>query len=137
MVYKATMVPGPNNDTCELFINPTIGDAEPTPDAISTSLAGGGNDASPAGGWGDFRLRIANNTGQYDFDELRVGSTWESVTPLPGPPTAPVDLDLATDDDTGLVDSDNITALTTGLTISGVAELGISVRRASAGSTRR
>lgn len=43
------------------------------------------------------------------------------------PPAAPVGLDLAVDDDTGALTSDNLTSKTSGLTISGTAEAGSKV----------
>ncbi len=80
VVAKTTLVPGVDNDTFDLWIDPDPGRPEPAPSASTSSLAGAGNDINPGSGILGFSLRVSNSTGQFEFDELRLGTTWESVT---------------------------------------------------------
>lgn len=82
VVMKVAMVPGPNNDTVQLWVNPPVGAPEPTADA--TALAETGNDINPATGIIGFSFRLAqSNVGTKEVDLLRVGTTWEDVTGHP------------------------------------------------------
>jgi len=78
LVGKTTMVPGADNDTFSMWINPAVGVAEPAPTLLSTET---GNDIDPIFGIQGFAFRISSSTGDYELDELRIGATWESVTP--------------------------------------------------------
>lgn len=77
LVIKATMLAGA--DRFDLFVDPIPGAAEPTPSAtIGTEY---GIDLGSA-----IYLAI-NNAGNWTTDEIRVGSTFASVTPAPLPAT--------------------------------------------------
>ncbi|MCD8481976.1 MAG: PEP-CTERM sorting domain-containing protein [Verrucomicrobia bacterium] len=71
------------NFTSELWLNPdssTFGSAVPT----STLSATGGTDLATIS---QFLIRGANGSPAMTMDELRIGSTWASVTPIPEPST--------------------------------------------------
>ena len=77
IVTAYDMVTGAANDVARIWLNPTsLGGAEPA--AAATSVPG--TDLSSAA---RFLLRQANAAGTpfIEFDELRVGTTWASVTP--------------------------------------------------------
>ena len=79
IVSKFTMVPGADNDTHTMWINPTFGGPEPAPSAVS--LPDPGNDITATEGIFGIRHRIRGTTNiQGEMDELRMGTTWESVT---------------------------------------------------------
>ncbi len=85
VVTKTTIVPGDTgNDTFEIWINPTPGSAETT--ATVTSLPEiPTNNIDPVTGFQGFRFRTREGlTGVFEFDELRIGTTWEDVTALLG-----------------------------------------------------
>jgi hypothetical protein len=67
-----------------LYINPTPGGSEPTPDV---ALAAGGNEAPNLDLIG-FKAQSASTAGVWLFDTLRVGDTWADVTPLAVPEPA-------------------------------------------------
>src|SRR4029450_8736330 len=70
---------GASNDVAKVWINPVIGGAEPTQDAISTNI--GVTDATSIQRF-FIRQDAANATaGSLAVAELRVGTTWASVTP--------------------------------------------------------
>lgn len=79
-----------NGDSASLFLNPTPGNPEP---AASLTVTAGANLTlgTPAGIKSFF---VRNNSVEPDallIDELRIGDTWESVTPVATPePTAAV-----------------------------------------------
>ncbi|HAB18071.1 MAG TPA: hypothetical protein DCE44_16680, partial [Verrucomicrobiales bacterium] len=59
------------NDRVSLFVNPVAGHPEPpTPEAVRTDRD-----------LGKFQDLALNSTGAWSVDELRIGTTWESVTP--------------------------------------------------------
>ena len=68
------MVPGSDNDTVELWVNPEVGQPEPPADAISS--VDPGNDVDPGAGIRGFRTR---DRGVQEVDELRIGTTWDDV----------------------------------------------------------
>lgn len=69
LVLKIEFLPG--NDRISLFLNPTPGQPEPaTPLAVRTDRD-----------LGDILNIGFTSTGQWEADELRVGTTWESATP--------------------------------------------------------
>jgi hypothetical protein len=83
VVAKSTMVAGADNDKLDLWIDPALGGAEPAP-TVSSVVPDTGNDADPAYGFQGIALRVSNTTGDFQLDELRVGTTWEAVTPSVG-----------------------------------------------------
>ena len=69
--------PGAGDDVARIWLNtPAIGGAEPAADATSVA----GTDLASAGRV-FLRQDNATNTPFIEFDELRVGTTWASVTP--------------------------------------------------------
>ena len=85
IVGKLTVNPGGfNNDTFDLWINPDPTATEPDPSLKSTGMPG--EDINPAGGVFAFEYRLRplttnnNHTGQFQYDELRIGTTWSAVT---------------------------------------------------------
>jgi len=90
IVASYNLVSGPiNNDTASLWINPTIQSTAPSP-LLTTPVSGINDDViefgtvalRPQGGAGSTQI-----PGSLIFDEVRVGNTWESVTPIPEPST--------------------------------------------------
>ncbi len=82
VVMKVTMVPGSNNDTVQLWVNPPVGAPEPAADA--TAIAETGNDINPATGIIGFSFRVGqSNSGEKEVDLMRLGTTWEDVTSHP------------------------------------------------------
>ena len=82
LVGSYEFVSGTANDISSLWINPassTFGDATaPTP----TLTALGGTDMTS---FTQFLLRGASGSPSGEMDELRVGTTWAAVTPVPEP----------------------------------------------------
>ncbi len=77
VVAAYTFVAGTSNDMAQMWINPTPGDPEPAPTLVSNpGLADGITSVVT------FNLRNVNTvgTGTIYFDELRIGTTWASVT---------------------------------------------------------
>ncbi len=75
VVIKLTMVPGPDNDTMELWVNPTVGTPEPPAD-VGPLGGQAGNDVNPERGIQGFRFR---SSGAKEVDEIRFGTTWDDV----------------------------------------------------------
>lgn len=62
----------PGNDTLSLYLNPSPGQPEPaTPNVLKTDLDVGAVDSL-----------TVNNYGGFTVDEIRIGSSFDSVTPL-------------------------------------------------------
>jgi len=76
VVYKLTMVPGADNDTMELWVNPPVGQSEPPADVGPFGGVSPGNDVNPETGIQGFRFR---STGAKEVDEIRFGTTWDDV----------------------------------------------------------
>ena len=75
VVAKYVFNAGTGDDTVSLFINPVPGATEPvTPDAAQT----GGTDAANVQ---NVYLKSSSGYGVWNFDTLRVGTTWADVTP--------------------------------------------------------
>ena len=86
VVVKYTVVAGATNDVADLFIQPVLGQAEPTPDVTKTSTAG---DLTTIG---TIALRQGGATlaPTVRVDYIRVGTTWSDVTSgTAGPNQAP------------------------------------------------
>jgi len=66
-----------------LYVDPATGGAEPTPDV---SIAAGGTEAAHLQIVG-FKAQSASTAGNWIFDTLRVGTSWEDVT-VPEPSSA-------------------------------------------------
>ena len=64
------------NDIATIWVNPTLGATEPTGGTSNNS----GN-AAAATTFASIALRNAGSTPNADIDEIRVGTTWASVTP--------------------------------------------------------
>ena len=91
IVISYSIVTGTGNDFSKMWVNTTqLGGTEPT----STLTSNGGTDISAAG-LGRFLLRQAAvaTTPFVQLDELRVGTTWASVTPCASPTVYYPDLD--------------------------------------------
>jgi len=77
VVISYEFVAGPSNDVVKLWINPSLGTTEP---GVTLSSANTGTDLASVN-----RILIrqgsATDTPFVEMDELRVGTTWESVTP--------------------------------------------------------
>jgi hypothetical protein len=70
LVLRADFLPG--NDRFSLFVDPTPGAPEPaTPNAIKTDLD-----------VGSAKFIFLNNAGSWTTDEIRIGPTFASVTPV-------------------------------------------------------
>jgi hypothetical protein len=83
-VVEYTFVPGSANDTVSLFVNPTPGGTQPTPDV---TLSAAGTDAASLQEIG-FKANSGTSAGTWLFDTLRVGDTWADVTPEVPEPSA-------------------------------------------------
>jgi hypothetical protein len=91
VVGRYTFNPGTADDTCDLWLNPdasTFGANEPPP-AIVANVGAGGTDLVQID---RFFLRAGGTTTspiKQTADELRIGTSWASVTPKPSvtPPT--------------------------------------------------
>ena len=77
VVGKLTMVPGITNDTFEAWIDPDPTAVEPA--AHYTATGDPGEDIDPSEGFVGFSFRLRDNSGDFEYDELRIGTTWESV----------------------------------------------------------
>ena len=76
---------GVGDDVMNIWLNPTnasLGGGS-APSATFSSTAG--TDTTTQ--WNQFRLSPPNQIGASFFDEVRVGTTWASVTPVPEPST--------------------------------------------------
>jgi hypothetical protein len=80
VVIKYTFVAGSSNDVASLFVNPTLGAAEPSP-----IVTGGDNlTVGDGGNIGGVCIRQGTtaNMPAGRIDGIRVGTTWADVTPL-------------------------------------------------------
>jgi len=78
VVVKYAFGAGAGDDVVSLYLSPTPGGAEP---ASADATLSGGTDA------GDLQyiyLKSSSGYGTWNFDTLRVGPTWASVTPAEG-----------------------------------------------------
>lgn len=88
VVGSYEFVTGSNNDIARMWINPGVGTfgagSAPTETLIS---APGGTVADAFASLISFNLRNVNTVGTpgVQFDELRVGTSWADVTPVPEP----------------------------------------------------
>lgn len=80
VVIKYSFVAGANNDTVALFVNPTLGGAEPSP-TVTTSNA---TDADAANVDGvAIRQGTAANAASVTVDAIRVSTSWiDATTPV-------------------------------------------------------
>jgi hypothetical protein len=78
VVISYQMVSGTLNDVVKLWINPALGGAEPTATLSATNGL-----ASDLANVNRFLVRqgSATDTPNIEFDELRIGTSWASVTP--------------------------------------------------------
>jgi hypothetical protein len=87
LVCRLTINPGAANDTCDLWVNPSpfaFQASEANLPAANVANAGGG---SPDVGNVDFFwIKSTQAPASRRFTDLRIGTTWASVTP-PAPPT--------------------------------------------------
>jgi hypothetical protein len=84
VVVKYQFVDGVNNDIASIYVNPTpLGD-EPLWSNMSTNT---GTDATSGLNMVGFKAQTAVSQGDYIIDNLRVGTTWADVTPVPEPST--------------------------------------------------
>ena len=79
VVVKYAFGAGAGDDTVSLFLNPTPGAGEPTPDASQT----GGTDAASLQ---NIYLKSSGSYGSWNFDTLRVGTAWSDIAPGNGSP---------------------------------------------------
>lgn len=75
--------PGATSDTTTLWINPVVGEEEP----IVSSLSFTAGKASGVARWYSYIGGTSTTYTSFAFDEFRVGTTWEDVTPIPEPAT--------------------------------------------------
>jgi hypothetical protein len=78
VVVSYQIISGTGNDVVKLWINPTPGGAEPTPTLSATNTSG--TDLANLNRI-FIRQDAATTTPFIDMDELRIGTTWASVTP--------------------------------------------------------
>jgi len=78
VVVSYDFVPGISNDVSRLWINPTLGETSPGTPSLTTVASG--TDLNAAGRV-NLRQGSASTSMSVEVDELRVGTTWESVTP--------------------------------------------------------
>jgi hypothetical protein len=85
LVASTEQVPGPQNDISRLWINPDpsfYGEPVPPPATLTDNTTGVGTDI------GAFSIILRQSPAPFlTLDELRVGTTWGDVTPLPEPGT--------------------------------------------------
>ncbi|NLF73838.1 MAG: hypothetical protein GX575_32920, partial [Candidatus Anammoximicrobium sp.] len=106
--------------TVDVGYVPSMGTSFTIIDVVDSSSAVAGAFA----GLGDGRLFLAGTTlFRIDYN----GGTGNDVTLTVAPLDPPTALDLAAEDDTGSDGADNVTKNTTDLTISGLAEIGVTV----------
>jgi len=90
LVGSYNLVSGPvNNDTASLWVNPSgLGNISAPAPTLTTTVSGSNDDVvqfsnvvlRPQGAAGSTQI-----PGSLIFDEVRVGNTWGSVTPIPEP----------------------------------------------------
>lgn len=73
---------GDGTATYSLFVNPTVGQPQPSSPSCEMTIAGG---LPP--------IVALVNDGGFATDEIRIGATWSSVLPSTTPPSCPADLD--------------------------------------------
>ena len=86
IVGRYTFNPGDSDDMCSLWINPnpaTLGGSTPPAADIQDVGAGIFDSASLSG----VRLSCLTQLGPFTLDELRIGTSWQQVTPVPEPLT--------------------------------------------------
>ena len=85
-VVRADFV-GDGKDTYTAWLDPDPALSEAA-QAAGSFMANGSRDEDDNDGFKAFHMRGDNNSGQWEFDEVRFGLTWESVTPtVPEPAT--------------------------------------------------
>lgn len=88
LVVKYEIISGANNDIISVFVNPTLGGAEPT--ATITTTGGTANDAASIGAI-LVRQGTASNAATFTIDGIRVATTWaDAVAPAGADTEAPV-----------------------------------------------
>lgn len=83
LVASYTFNPGIGDDTCNLWLNPdpsTLGGATPPVPTVQ----GVGVGLNDVGYMAAFTL-MSQSAPYYTFDELRIGTSWQDVTPVPEP----------------------------------------------------
>ena len=88
VVGSYEFVPGATNDIARMWINPDVSTFEAaSPPAPTLTSAPGAAIADTFASLISFNLRNVNTVGNpsVQFDELRVGDDWASVTPVPEP----------------------------------------------------
>lgn len=85
VVVSYTYVDGSNNDIATMWVNPdplSFGGAVAPAASVSGTIGGGSETLTQVA---SFNLRTVNTVGQpnFQFDELRIGDSWASVTPEP------------------------------------------------------
>jgi len=83
IVGSYEFISGAGNDVSRLWINPSYIDFSALSAPTATITATGGTDLT--GGVNGFLLRGASGSPSGKIDELRMGTTWASVTPVPEP----------------------------------------------------
>ena len=78
VVVSYDIVDGTVNDVSRLWVNPALGQA--TPPAATATATATGSDIAPVGRIG-LRQGSTSTAQDIDVDELRVATTWASVTP--------------------------------------------------------
>ncbi len=89
-VCRLTIRPGITNDTCDLWLNPSpfmFGAAETNLPPADVANVGAG--AADSGNVDFFWIKNTQSPSSRRFTDLRIGTTWASVTP-PAPPTLSV-----------------------------------------------
>ncbi len=108
---------GASTTTINLWINPTLGQALGTPNAVVSGIN--------FPGFQNFQTRAAV-ANAMTFDELRLGTTLASVTPFTAPPTAPSGLSAT---------ANSASQITLAWTDNSATETGFKVERSPNGST--
>jgi hypothetical protein len=80
VVVRYVTNPGTGDDAMEIWLNPAVGSLGIASPPTATFSSTSGNDTAVA--WNQFQLTPPNQTSGV-FDELRVGTSWEDVTPAP------------------------------------------------------
>lgn len=81
LVVKLNIGAGANDDTADLYINPTPGAALPAvPDIAGYAFSEDPNDNRAID-----EARLGSGNGGFSIDEIRIGQTFADVTPVPEP----------------------------------------------------
>ncbi|MFP4580865.1 MAG: hypothetical protein ACLFQ6_09060 [Candidatus Sumerlaeia bacterium] len=80
LVTKITLFDDGSRDQIDLFLNPTPGNPEPASANLTDQAAGALHDFSSSG-IGGIAMRQTSSSFFGFVDEIRIGDTWESVTP--------------------------------------------------------